>query len=174
MEKELKLNSIVYFSIGSNLGNRLLNIQKAVDLLKLRIGTVEKISSVYENPPLGFESDSQFYNICLSVKTSLTPIDVLNETQKIELEIGRVSKTKKNIYSSRIIDLDILLYDNVIVNTPRLIIPHPLYRFRKFVLVPLNEIMSEAIDPITLESINHILNKCVDESQLLIVKESIC
>lgn len=174
MEKELKTNSIVYLSIGSNLGNRLSNIQKAVDLIRLRIGNVEKISSVYENPPVGFVSESQFYNICLSINTSLTPIEVLNETQEIEFEVGRVEKTKDSGYTSRIIDVDILFYDDLIFEEPRLKIPHPLFSSRKFVLVPLNEIASKAIDPISLDSMNVFLSNCLDESQLSIVEGSIC
>ncbi len=173
MEKKLKSNSIVYLSIGSNLGNRLTNIQNSIDLIRLRLGKVFEISSVYENPPVGFESDSFFYNLCISVQTNLKPIEVLNATQQIELELGRTVKTSEIGYASRIIDIDLIFFDDLIIDELRLKIPHPLYTQRRFVLIPLSEIASNVIDPVTLKPINEVLESCLDESKLLLVEASI-
>ena len=174
MAKEIEFYSTVYISIGSNLGDRLVNIQKSINLIRDRVGVVKDISPIYETPPLDFEADTLFYNLCISVQTKLNPIEVLNETQKIELELGRSFKTVGNVYSSRIIDLDIIFFGDLIIDSPRLKIPHPLFCFRKFVLIPLSDIGNDVIDPFSIKSIHQIIAKCLDKSQLLIVEASIC
>lgn len=173
MEKINNQNFIVHLSLGTNLGNRLSNLQKAVRLIQDKIGSIDKKSSVYENPPLGFEAEIFFYNVCVSVKTKLSPKEVLIHLQAIEKKLGRTKKTTEGGFTSRIIDIDLILFENQILDLEDLKIPHPLFSDRKFVLLPLNEIASESIDPISKQSISDILKKCKDKSALNIVKGAI-
>ena len=169
MEEINTFKKNAYLSIGSNIGDRLENIKKACRLINSEVGTIIEISSVYENPPIGFESNDLFYNICLNVSTTLNPIQILEATQKIETEVGRTEKTSGSTYSSRIIDIDIVLVDDVIFESPTLVIPHPLFSTRNFVLLPLTEIAECVVDPIQGISINQLLLKSNDKSELFIV-----
>lgn len=133
-------NHIVYFSIGSNIGNRKRLVREAVALLDERVGKVLRQSSLLETEPWGFESPNKFINCCVCCETSLTPHQVLSTTQQIELELGRTGKSVNGEYCDRVIDLDILLYDDWHVDEPDLKIPHPLMKQREFVMKPLKEI----------------------------------
>lgn len=132
---------IVYFSIGSNLGNRKRLVAEAVSLLGERIGRVLRQSSPMETEPWGFSSPNKFINLCVCCETGLSPRQVLLVTQQIERDMGRVSKSVGGEYHDRIIDIDILLYDDLHVDEFDLKIPHPLMRERDFVMKPLKEIM---------------------------------
>ena len=123
--------------LGSNLGNRELNIKNAVELLKKNGVKVEKISTINETEPAGGIPQGKFLNAVLKSQTDLAPQDLLKFTQSIEKKLGRV-KTIKN--GPRTIDIDILLYDRLIFSTPDLTIPHPRMFERDFVLIPLKEI----------------------------------
>ncbi len=141
-------NHQVYLGLGSNLGQRKELIQKAIALIDERIGTVTRQSSLIETEPWGFESSHKFLNGVILCETTLTPREVLNETQKIERELGRKKKTTLNSqlstlnYKDRPIDIDILLYDDLKVDEPDLKIPHPLMHQRDFVMIPLKEIIT--------------------------------
>lgn len=132
-------NHQVYLGLGSNLGDREENIRKAISLIDERVGKVLRQSSLIETEPWGFESSNRFLNAVILCETTLTPRQVLKATQKIERELGRKKKTTLN-YSDRLIDIDILLYDDLTVDEPDLKIPHPLMHERDFVMIPLNEI----------------------------------
>ncbi len=132
---------IVYFSLGTNLGNRRDNILKAIEKIGELIGNVERQSALYETEPWGFNSDNMFVNAALCCSTMLTPRQVLELTQKIEKEMGRTRKSVNAEYHDRIIDIDILLYDDIHIDEPDLKIPHPLMYERDFVMKPLNEIL---------------------------------
>lgn len=134
-------NHLVYLGLGSNLGERDNLIQKAIMLVNERVGKVIRQSSLIETEPWGFESSHRFLNGVILCETQLTPHLVLKETQKIERELGRKSKTTLN-YSDRPIDIDILLYDDLTIDEPDLKIPHPLMHQRDFVMIPLNEIQN--------------------------------
>jgi len=149
-----------YLSIGSNLENRLENLQKAVDLIGQKIGAISKISSVYKTKSWGFESED-FYNICLQVSTKLNPEDLLYTTQIIENIIGRAKKTKED-YEARTIDIDVLLFDNEIIFSPDLIVPHKEMLNRKFVLAPLAEIAPNLLHPIEKKRMQVLLHNCTD------------
>lgn len=153
-----------YLSIGSNLENKLENLQKAVDLIGQKIGAISKISTVYKTESWGFESDD-FYNICLQVSSKLNPEDLLHTTQIIEKNIGRKEKTKEG-YEARSIDIDILLFDNEIIFSPDLIVPHKEMLQRKFVLAPLAEIAPNLLHPIEKKRIQVLLNSCTDTSKI--------
>jgi 2-amino-4-hydroxy-6-hydroxymethyldihydropteridine diphosphokinase len=146
----------VYLGLGSNLGEREENIQKAISLIGERVGTVLRESSLIETEPWGFESENKFLNGVILVETELTPRQILNAVKAIEWDMGRRPPGKSTIYSlqskskvkrksnsrytDRPIDIDILLYDDLTIDEPDLKIPHPLMHQRDFVMIPLNEI----------------------------------
>lgn len=132
---------IVYLSLGSNLGDKEENLNVAIDMIGDEVGTVLKVSSYIPTEPWGFESDNSFVNCALSLSTELEPMQVLKRTQKIERKMGRTKKSHDGLYDDRIIDIDILTYDDITMDTPELTLPHPLMYERDFVMVPLNEIL---------------------------------
>ena len=135
----------VYLGLGSNLGDREAVLLQAIDLIDERVGQVLRRSSFIETDPWGFESANRFLNAAVCCETTLTPREVLQATQQIERDLGKrkrhATKRQKEInYQDRPIDIDILLYDDLIVDEPDLKIPHPLMHQREFVMRPLNEI----------------------------------
>ncbi len=134
----------VYFSIGSNIGNRKRLVREAIALLDERVGEVTRQSSLVETEPWGFVSPNKFINACVCCLTTLSPRQLLAITQRIERELGRTQKTQDGQYHDRIIDIDILLYDDLRVNDPDLVIPHPHMEERSFVMDPLREILDES------------------------------
>ncbi len=130
----------VFLSLGTNLGNRKDNIRKAIEKIGEQIGTVERQSALYETKPWGYSSPNDYINACVLVETILAPRQLLEATQQIEKEMGRTLKSVNGEYHDRIIDIDILMYDDLKVNEPDLVIPHPLMQERDFVMVPLREI----------------------------------
>ncbi|OIP82136.1 MAG: 2-amino-4-hydroxy-6-hydroxymethyldihydropteridine diphosphokinase [Porphyromonadaceae bacterium CG2_30_38_12] len=132
----------IYISIGSNLGNKEQNIVNAIAEIGCQIGLVKKVSSFYNSEPWGFESKNEFVNAVILVLCDTPPLLLLQKTQAIEKKLGREPKTNIG-YSDRIIDIDILLYDKVVVDLPNLQIPHPLMLQRNFVMEPLREIASD-------------------------------
>ncbi len=140
----------VYFSLGSNQGDRHALLQQAIHLLAERVGIVRRVSSLIETEPWGFSSPHPFLNGAVLLDTELTPARCLIETQRIERELGRTQKSTDGHYHDRPIDIDILLYDDLhfdtMVYTPtgmqRLTVPHPLMEERDFVMIPLREILS--------------------------------
>lgn len=131
----------VYFSIGSNIGNRKRLIHNAIELLGNRVGPVLRQSSLIETEPWGFSSPNMFLNACVCCQTTLELRQVLRVAQAIEKELGRTGKTVDGDYCDRVIDIDILLYDDVHIDEPDLKIPHPLMHQRDFVMTPLKEIL---------------------------------
>ena len=137
--------SKVYLGLGSNLGNKEENIHKAITLIGERVGLVVRQSSLISSEPWGFQSPNSFLNAVVCCETELTPRQVLQTTQQIERELGKrkIHATKRKgiiNYQDRPIDIDILLYDDLIVDESDLKIPHPLMQQRDFVMIPLNEI----------------------------------
>lgn len=130
----------VYLALGTNLGNRKAIMREAIDNIGKEVGTVMRQSSFYETEPWGFESPNLFLNACICVSTKLAPRQLLEVTQAIERDMGRIEKTVGLQYVDRIIDIDILLYDDLHINEPDLVIPHPLMEEREFVMKPLLEI----------------------------------
>lgn len=144
----------VYLALGSNMGNKEENIDRAIENISKRMGRVTAISAFYITEPEGFESENNFINAACEVQTVLLPLEVLELTQVIEREMGRKRKSVNKAYSDRIIDIDILLYDNEIVEYPHLIIPHPHLHKRDFVLLPLADIAGDKIHPVLQKTIN--------------------
>ena len=158
----------VYIALGSNKGNKLQYLQAAVDAIFQKIGLVNQISKVYMTPALGFEGDD-FYNACIKVETELKPKKILKELQAIESKLGRLAK-KTSGYESREIDLDILLYDDDIINEKSLVVPHPEMQKRKFVLQPLCDIARDVEHSILKKTISDLLSECKDESAIEPIK----
>lgn len=131
----------VYLSLGTNLGNRKRNIREAIEKIEEQIGSVERQSALYETKPWGFSSPNDFINACVLVHTEIAPRQLLEATQRIELEMGRTLKSVDGAYHDRIIDIDILLIDDLRIDEPDLKVPHPLMEERDFVMKPLKEIM---------------------------------
>ena len=137
----------VYLGLGTNLGDKEANLRTAIYKLQERIGKQVSLSSFYETAPWGFESNHSFLNAAIGLETSLSPIEILHITQEIEKELGRTKKSVNGSYSDRLIDIDILLYDTLVLQTPELTIPHPLMTERDFVMKPLIEIAGNVIHP---------------------------
>ena len=130
----------VYFSLGSNLGDKEGNIREAIKRIGELIGEVDRQSTLLATEPWGFESDNTFVNAAIRCTTSLSPFEILNITQNIERAMGRTLKSVDGQYHDRIIDIDILIYDDLHITTPQLTLPHPLMKERDFVMIPLKEI----------------------------------
>lgn len=131
---------LTYLSLGTNLGNKEENLRAAMTLIEEQIGSITSQSALYVSAPWGFSSANTFLNNVVAVDTPLTPEELLSATQRIEHTLGRTHKSVNGVYTDRLIDIDILLYDEIVVNTPALTLPHPLMHRRLFVLEPLSEI----------------------------------
>lgn len=131
----------VFLSLGTNLGDKERNLRTAIEKISESVGRVLRESRFHETEPWGFDSANTFMNASLCVETTLSPMELLASTQKIEREMGRTVKSVNAEYHDRIIDIDILLYDDLHIDTPSLTIPHPLMYKRDFVMIPLREIM---------------------------------
>lgn len=154
----------VYISLGSNKGDKFKNLQEAINAIHLKIGNIAIISKVYTSPAFGFQGDD-FFNSCLVIETSFTPQKLLKELIAIEKSLGR-TRAKKNEYQNRIIDLDIIFFEDEIVDTKTLQIPHPEMQKRKFVLQPLSDIAPKALHPKFEKEVLTLLEECKDKSVL--------
>jgi 2-amino-4-hydroxy-6-hydroxymethyldihydropteridine diphosphokinase len=136
--------AIIFLGLGSNLGNREQYLHEAKNTIAQEVGVILAESSIYENEAVGFAGNA-FCNQVIKVETTLSPENLLQKTQEIEQKMGRVQKTiiknGTHIYSNRIIDIDILLYDDLTLNTETLTIPHPRMLEREFVMQPLKEVL---------------------------------
>lgn len=153
-----------YIAIGSNKGDKFNNLQLSLNHINEKVGSIRAISRIYTSEALGFDGDD-FYNACIIVETFLGPLKLLKALLDIESAMGRKRSQTKG-YESRAIDLDILLFDDVIVKSESLQIPHPEMRNRKFVLYPLNDIAAQVICPETSDTISSLMMKCEDRSDL--------
>ncbi len=149
-----------YLILGSNKGDKLQNLQQAIHLIEKEIGSIIKISDTYSTAAWGDTSQPDFLNQAICIQTFLSPTNVLQGALEIEKKLGRIRDQEK--WKERIIDIDILFYDNIIIDTPDLKIPHPYIQERKFVLVPLLEIASTFIHPIFHKTIETLLKECTD------------
>ncbi|WNW00764.1 2-amino-4-hydroxy-6-hydroxymethyldihydropteridine diphosphokinase [Tenacibaculum sp. HL-MS23] len=167
----MKIQRITYLSIGTNKGDKLENIQNAINIIADKIGAVLKIASVYKTPSLGFDG-ADFYNTCIKVSTYLPPESLIKSLLAIESELGRTRKDTGG-YADRIIDIDIILFEDEIIFSKNLIVPHPRMLDRKFVLVPLVEIARNTIHPIEKKHLYICLENCIDNSEITLVKEQL-
>ena len=154
----------VYLSLGSNIGDKKKYIQIAIDLIEKNIGTIVSGSSVIETVPWGFVSENVFLNCVLEVKTKFSPLQVLRLTQEIEQQLGRMKKRKRTDepYQDRAMDIDLILFNDLIIESEDLILPHPLFHQRKFVMEPLMEIAPDLIHPVLKKTIKDIYKNSTD------------
>lgn len=159
----------VILSIGSNKGNKLKNIEECIELIHNKIATVISTSKVYETPSWGFESDA-FYNCALLVHTSKSPEKLLEEIFWVEKELGRV-RTDSNEYQAREIDIDIIVFDEKIIKTNSLEVPHPRMQHRLFVLKPIQDLQTDFVHPVLKKNIKELIEECSDTSEFKIVQD---
>lgn len=152
--------AIVYLSLGSNLGDQIANLERAHGELT-KLGAITSVSSLYKTEPVGLMGQPWFLNQAIALETSLAPLALLKETQKIENTLGRVRTVR---FGPRTIDIDILLYDDVVAETPELTLPHPRMLERRFVLQPLSEIVPQIIYPVLEKNIQTLLSELTDTS----------
>jgi len=151
----------VYLSMGANLGDREKNLHDALRLLASTDDiTMTKVSRVYETAPVGDVDQGDFLNIAVGIETSLSPPVLLDCLKHIESALGR-KPTRR--WGPRLIDIDIILWDDLVYHDARLTIPHPAYRERAFVLIPLTEIAPEAVDPAVNTKVADLAAECGDE-----------
>lgn len=163
----------LYLLIGGNQGNRQQILTQATDLIQQRIGSVVACSHIYETAPWGtfaeHEKPQNFYNQALKTETLLTPHQALKEALHIESLLGRQRHATPtgNAYASRPIDIDLIFFDTLVIDTPNLILPHPRMHLRRFVLQPLCDIAPHYTHPILNKTITELLNECTDTSSCL-------
>ena len=153
-----------YLSLGSNLGDKLNNLQDAIFAIHKRLGEVTRISPVYQSSAWGFEAED-FYNLCITLQTEIAPQSLLDSLLTIEKELGRI-RFQESGYEARKIDIDILYYENEILVTDYLVIPHPELPFRKFVLKPLSDIAPQFYHPTLKKDTRNLLQECKDKGTL--------
>ena len=160
-----------YLGLGSNQGDKLAYLQRAIYLISERIGMVTHVSPVYKTKAWGFEGDD-FLNCAIRVQTRHNPEFLISEILEIETIIGR-KRVESNVYTSRIIDIDILLYEDEIIFSDKLIVPHPLMKKRKFVLQPLCDIAPYFIHPIEKKTLKTLLLECTDQTGVEALKKTL-
>jgi 2-amino-4-hydroxy-6-hydroxymethyldihydropteridine diphosphokinase len=146
--------SDIFLALGSNMGDRKLNLRQALILLSRKVD-IEEVSAIYESDPVGYTQQPLFLNLVLKGKTELKPQDLLTYAKEIETKLGREPSFPN---APRPMDIDILFYDNKIINSPELTIPHPRITVRSFVLIPLNEISPDFIHPGNNRPVKHLVS----------------
>lgn len=160
----------IYLLLGTNLGDRPANLSRVKEILVAnRVGIVNE-SSIYETAAWGIEDQPGFLNQVLQIETNKTPTKLLELTQDIEEDMGRVRKVK---WGERLIDIDILYYGDTIVNQPDLVIPHPEIQNRRFTLVPLAEFSPELMHPVLKMSQQVLLENCPDHLEVCLFKQDL-
>ena len=150
---------------GGNLGDIDKSMVQARELIAQRAGEIVAESKIYTSEAWGFESDNLFKNQVIIIETQLSPLELLDTTQQIESELGRVRPVNKNGYTSRTMDIDILYLDQMVIRSQRLAIPHPLIQFREFVLNPLTEVAPRWVNPATGKTSEQMLAELTENQQ---------
>ena len=154
---------IVYLLLGSNLGNRKELLDKTIELLSQKVGVIISQSKDYETKPWGVTDQPDFLNLAVSIHTHLKPLEILEQTQSIENQLGRVRKEK---WGARLIDIDLMFYGDEIIDEPNLKVPHPLMQERDFALIPLAEIAPDFVHPVLRKTVSELRNRvCFDLSE---------
>ncbi|AWK04372.1 2-amino-4-hydroxy-6-hydroxymethyldihydropteridine diphosphokinase [Flavobacterium crocinum] len=164
----MKLQHQVVLSIGSNQGSRLENIQNCIDLIHQNVGTVIQVSKLYETPAWGFESDA-FYNCALLLHANSSAQKILSQVLKVEKELGRIRSNQEG-YQSRIIDVDLIAFDDEIIHSEKLQVPHPLMQNRNFVLLPMQDLKLSWKHPVLHKTIGELIAVTPDESVCTVVQ----
>lgn len=165
----MKSQHQVVLSIGSNQGNRLENIESCINLIHQEVGTVIQVSKLYETPAWGFESDA-FYNCALLLHSNLSAQKILSQILKVEKTLGRIRSDQQG-YQSRIIDVDLIVFDDEIIDSEKLQIPHPLMQNRKFVLLPMQDLKLDWRHPVFQKTIPELIAVSPDDSVCTVVQD---
>ncbi|MES2587804.1 MAG: 2-amino-4-hydroxy-6-hydroxymethyldihydropteridine diphosphokinase [Bacteroidota bacterium] len=152
----------LYLGLGTNLLDKKKNIELALELISQEIGKIVKKSSIYKSKAFGFESENEFFNLAILVQTDLDTYEVLKRIESIEKTLGRGQKSVKKAYQDRIIDIDILYYNDIVLDDEKLKIPHPEIKNRVFVLEPMFEIAKKLLDPREKKTIEELLKALSD------------
>ncbi len=164
-----EIMNVAFLSIGGNMNDRLQSLKQCLKLIKMSCGSIEKKSKIYESLAWGINSENKYLNQTIKLLSPLKPKELLISIQSIELKMGR-QRTEKQ-YSDRIIDIDIIAYNNQIINEIDLKVPHPRLHLRKFVLVPLGEIAPNWEHPISKYKISKLMDLCKDASEISVYIE---
>jgi deoxyguanosine kinase len=167
----MKIQRTTYLSLGTNQGNKIENLQNAINLIAQKVGSILKVSSIYKTASWGFVSND-FFNICLKVSTQGPPEKLMQILLDIENTLGR-TRNDANGYADRNIDIDILLIDDEIIFSKILIVPHSKMLERRFVLVPLVEIAPDTLHPIEKKKLAGCLQNCNDSSEISLIDETL-
>ena len=165
----MKSQHQIVLSIGSNQGNRLENIESCIALIHQEVGTVIQVSKLYETPAWGFESDA-FYNCALLLHSTSSAQKILNQVLKVEKQLGRIRSHQEG-YQSRIIDVDLIVFDDEIIDSEKLQVPHPLMQNRKFVLMPVQDLKLNWKHPVFQKSITELIAVTPDDSVCTVVQD---
>lgn len=165
----MKSQHQVVLSIGSNQGNRLETIESCIDLIHREVGTVIQVSKLYETPAWGFESDA-FYNCALLLHSNLSAQKILSQILKVEKKLGRIRSDQQG-YQSRIIDIDLIVFDDEVIDSEKLQIPHPLMQNRKFVLLPMQDLKLDWKHPIFQKTISELIAISPDDSVCTVIQD---
>lgn len=160
-----------YLCLGGNIGDREAFLTEASRRIGERAGTVKHTSSVYETEAWGVSGQQAYLNCCISIETTLAPEELLRVLLEIEKELGRTRDPWKT-YEPRTIDIDLLLYNQLVLEQEHLILPHPRLHLRKFVLIPLNEIAGGYLHPVLNKTIFNLLGECQDTSDVTLYQHA--
>ena len=146
-----------YLSLGTNLGDKQNNLMRAIAMLSERAGSIVALSGLYETEPWGFHSENRFLNVALQLQTTRDPMELLGIARLIEIEMGRIVKSSGGQYEDRLIDIDLLLYDDLVMQSDVLTLPHPHMHKRLFVLEPMAEIAPDLVHPVLHKTMKELL-----------------
>lgn len=153
----------IYLGLGSNLGDKETNLLKAIEQIEKQIGPIAARSVFFVSEPWGFNSDNTFINACVAADTTFSPVECLRRLKRLEKALGRPERVSGE-YKDRVIDLDILFYDELVLEDSNLILPHPLLHLRNFVLTPLAEIAPDLIHPVFKKTIRELQSDLIEQS----------
>lgn len=161
--------NVTYLCLGGNIGDREKAIYLALLEISQLVGEITSQSKIYETEAWGVDNQQAYLNQCIEVKTALSPVELINTLLAIEQHLGR-QRTLSQTYEPRTIDIDILFYNQDVIDNEQLSVPHPRLHLRKFVLVPLNEICSNYLHPVLNKTIFNLLSTCEDQSEVKLFK----
>ena len=161
--------NVTYLCLGGNIGDREKALNLAISKINHKVGSITAQSNIYETEAWGVENQQAYLNQCIKVETHYSALELIDELLSIEKELGR-ERSISETYQPRTIDIDILFYNQEVINQPKLLVPHPRLHLRKFVLTPLKEIASNYLHPLLNKTIFSLLSECNDTSEVKLYK----